>query len=293
MRPTPASFFGGTNDYNTSFTNASYPPIMNNIEQMVLQLLAAGILPIIVVPPCKNGYTMARVCRWFYYRLARYYSLPLFDAYLYWVNPAADTWISGYTGDGVHPNTVATAAAAPAFATVLKNLETSPCPPYLGVYSETSGGNPANLLQNGSFTSLTSNVPTGWTGTTTYGAFTSAAAAFPLAGNSVTFSQTSAGNANALVAPTITSGFSVNDTLTFSGNITITGITPATATGFTFGVGMNGANGGARPFNGWQPKRQLHLLLRDRRVRRDRQHAGVFQPRRQWRLLHVEQPDLG
>jgi lysophospholipase L1-like esterase len=95
----------GTNDVvTTGFNDAKLATLMNNIEQMVVQSLAANVLPIIVTPPAKDGNKAdTRRIIPFYYWLTEAYSVPLIDMFAITVDPASGGWKAGLSDDGTPP----------------------------------------------------------------------------------------------------------------------------------------------------------------------------------------------
>ena len=170
--------------------------------------------------------------RWFVYRQALYWGIPLLDMYEVTANPATGSYLSGYSLNGVHPSNAGITAISSAFYPLLKNLETLIVPPYYGVYSEASNSNPANLFINGSFVNITTPPnPDYWTFITTNATVSTSAAPAPYTGKSVTYNLTAPGSVRAITGSSLTTGYSVGDTLQFNGRVIVAGLTPATASG--------------------------------------------------------------
>jgi lysophospholipase L1-like esterase len=245
----------GTNNYVTSMTNAQIAALFNDIEQMVVWCIMAGILPVIVVPPPKNGQTTeSRKCRWFYYRLAQYYGLPLFDLYPYLVDPVAFTYASGLSGDGTHPNDTAIATVGAKLGSYLSTLPNAICPNYLAAASElTVNTGFWQLLRNGCFADSSTNV-TSWTINTTNATYTADAPTAPATGHVFDYVKTASGGAYALSgsSPSVAGGgFAVGDELFFSGHLEVSGLTPSSASGFHLALDADN-NAHARPFANWK-----------------------------------------
>lgn len=250
--PDVVLMLGGTNDILSGMTNAAIATTMGNLENMVRQMLKAGVLPIIVTPPTKDGApTETRKIQWFYYALAQAYGLPLLDLYRLTVNPATGNFIAGYSGDGTHPLPAAVDAIALVASQLLANLQSAVCQPYMAAYSETSTNNFANLIRNGSFAQSTvPPTPDGWTVNTTNATQTipgvTPTYAAPWTGNAFTYNKTVSGGAYAASGGGITA-FSAGDVIQFSGHIIASGLTPASASGFTLALDLI-PSGNARPF---------------------------------------------
>lgn len=159
----------GTNNFVSGMANSAYATLFNSLETCVLMSLDAGILPIIATPPPKNGANSeAKRAQPFYYWLTEYYGLPLFDAYRRWVDPANGNWQSAYTGDNTHPDLEGIAAVFPALGAALSDIPSMVAPEYLAAVSESSTGDLANMIRNGSFSRGTApSSITGWTTNTT------------------------------------------------------------------------------------------------------------------------------
>ncbi|TDN70422.1 GDSL-type esterase/lipase family protein [Paraburkholderia sp. BL10I2N1] len=247
--PDVVLFMGGTNDITSGMTGAAMASMMNNIEKIILRLLNANIMPVLVTPPVRNAAAPeSRQVQLFYYLLADYYHLPLIDTYRVTVDPATGNYLTGYSPDGTHPGPAGIQAIAQQASLVLANIDSYFSPTYLAAYSETSTGQPANLIANGSFAQQTiPGTPDHWGVSTTYGSWTLTPAAQPYTGNLFAYTLTTA-PAYALYAPGITTGYSANDTLVFSGRLIVSGPTPATMSGFTLALDMTGDH--VRPFSG-------------------------------------------
>ena len=163
-QPDVCTVLAGTNDLLSGMTNAAYASMMNNVKQIVLMLMSANILPILVVPPPRNAaVTEAKRARYFYYKLAEKYGLPLIDLFKIYVDPSNGQYLSGYSGDGTHPNSTATLASASIISSIMNNLHNPDVYPYMGVVAESAAGEQSNLVRNGNFNiSTTPPTPDGW-----------------------------------------------------------------------------------------------------------------------------------
>lgn len=245
--PDVVLLLGGTNDLSAGMSNAAIAATMSNLESMVRQMLQAGCLPVIMTIPVQSTFSAeSRKIQPFYYALAQAYGLPLIDLYRLTVDPSTGQYLAGYSGDGTHPNPTGITAISAVVSSLLTSLSGAFCGPYLAAYSETSGGNFANLIRNGNFARAASApTPDGWTvnatgATQTLVAATPGAAA-PYNGNTFTYQKTGTGAVYALYHGNITTGFSVGDVLQYSGHLNVSGVTPSTAVGFTLGLDMSGS----------------------------------------------------
>jgi lysophospholipase L1-like esterase len=244
----------GTNDITSGMSDSAITSMMNTIEQIVLRLLRAGIMPVIATPPPNDGaIAEAKKIQWFYYALAQYYGLPLIDMFRALVDPADGSWATGLNVDSKHPNAAGIAVMQSAAAAVLTNLEKSACPPYLAAVSETSANGFANAVMNGAFANAAASpTPDGWTVVTTGATQTLVSAPQPYTGNTVRYDKTAASSQNALQAASITSagaGFAVGDVLDINVRLKTSGLTPASASGFR--VELNSNLGTFARLNNW------------------------------------------
>ena len=227
--PDIVTILAGTNDLvslNTNF-NANLVILMNNLESMVQQCLQAGAVPVLLTPPPHVTYTtQAKLIQWYYYDLARAYRIPLFDAYRLSVDPSAGTYLSGYSGDGIHPQRAGVNVLAPAFATFLNNLTTAA--PYKAAFSESvaaTTGREANLLLNGNFArSAAPPRPDSWGSAGGVGSDALVAASAPYNGNTYTRTVISGGQyaigngSNMIPVATYTAG---SDILQITGAVNV------------------------------------------------------------------------
>lgn len=240
---------GLTNDMPFA-SNATMALALNEYESICIRLLAANILPIVVVPPTKDtAAASARTVRPFLYALAKYYGLPLIDQYRVTANPATGLYRSGYSSDGTHPNTTGMVPMTAEAVSVLSALRSYPAAPaYLSAYDETTAGNFQNLARNGCFSRVSSSpTPDGWTVNAT-GATQTVVPVTPTyatpwaTGNTFTYDKAGTTQVYALYGQNITSGWSVGDTIVFNGRLKVSGL--SSATGFNLSLEVIG---GAAP----------------------------------------------
>lgn len=254
--PDVCLFMGGTNDLLAGMSNAAYASLFNNIEAIVLRLLAAGILPVIVTPPAKDAAVAeTKNAQWFYYALAQYYGLPLIDMYRATVNADTGSYAAGNSSDGTHPIAAGITKMVAAATPVLSNLASAFCPPYMAAVSETVYNGFSNLIRNGAFAKVTTPpTPDAWTVNATNATPTVVAASFPDTGNVFNYNKTSAGGVYMLSggAPSVAGGgFVAGDVLHFAAHLNVSGLSPASALGFSFGMDRD-AGGFARITNSVQ-----------------------------------------
>lgn len=251
FNPDVVYLLGGTNDLAIGMTNAAKASMMNNLEKMVRIFLKAGVEVFLMTPPPNNtNFQAAKDVQYFYYALAQYYNLPLADMYRMTVDPATNgQYLSGYSSDGTHPSNTASDVFASEVGAVLGDIANSTSMPYMAAVSETSTGQFANLIQNGTFGKQTSPpAPDNWTINTSNANYTTAAANYPYTGSTFKYVSTLTGGKFALSGPNITTGFAVGDQMIFSGHIQTSGINTGTASGFTVGLDMGSPH--ARPLTG-------------------------------------------
>lgn len=248
---------GLTNDYPFA-SNATMALALDEYESICIQLLAASILPIVVVPPTKDtGAASARTVRPFLYALAKYYGLPVIDQYRITADPSTGLYRSGYSSDGTHPNTTGMAPMAVEGAAVLAAIRSAPSAPiYLSAYDETTAGNFQNLARNGCFSRVSSSpTPDGWTVNAT-GATQTVVPVTPTyatpwaTGNTFTYDKAGTTQVYALYGQNITSGWSVGDRIIFSGRLKVSGL--SSATGFNLAIEtIGGSNPIFRMMTAW------------------------------------------
>jgi lysophospholipase L1-like esterase len=241
----------GTPDYASGMANSVYTTLFNNLQTMVRMCLAAGATPVVVVPPVKESAAAeSRRAVPFYYRLAQYWGVPLVDLFKVSVDPVTGNWLAGYETDGTHPIDAGIVALAPSLATVLQNLETSYCPPYLAAYSQPAANDMANIIAGGAFAQqAVAGVPDDWTINETNATYTAnTAPAAPYTGKEFIYTKASAGAVYALsgAAASVTAG----DKIIFNGSIEVSGLT-GTPTGFHLAL-ETGGGVNLRPFLSWK-----------------------------------------
>ena len=243
----------GTNNLTLIAGGATYASLMNCVENIVANLLNAGILPILVTPPPNNANPLvAKRLQWFYYQLAQYYSIPLLDVYKVWVDPSASSgnggkYLSSFSGDGTHPNIAAINAAAPYIQSFLSALSQPQDYAYMGSVSESTAAEISNLVKNGNFAvQTTPPSPDFWVLNNTSCVYTSATAVYPYVGSSLTCTVAAPGGAYSLYSgtgPSVPGTVPKGDTVYVSVHVKVTGLTPASASGFSICDGPNGCGG--------------------------------------------------
>jgi hypothetical protein len=229
--PNVCTVHGGTNDFSSGMTNSVYVTMMNNLEQIIIQLLDASILPVLVVPYAKNSApNEAKRARWFYFQLASYYGIPIIDLHRLTVDPTNGNFLASYTADGTHLNPTGIAAALPIVKNVLANINSPAQTLYLGDVDETTTTEMSNLCRGGLFTTA-NTVSSVWSPNTTNGSYITPAAPSPYNGNSFVYTRTASGLAYGLYGNNATTPFSVGDRFYFACRMATSGLIPASATG--------------------------------------------------------------
>lgn len=225
--PDVVPILGGTNDLTSGMTDAALTTMFQNLEDIVARCLNAGVLPVIVTCPPKNGAALeSRKAQVLYYLLAQSYGIPLLDSYRLLVGAATGSFNASYSGDGTHWNTAGIAVLADAFASLLADLDAAHPGPYLAAYSETSTGNFANLLRNGNFArSVSPPTPDSWAVNSTGATPTLETPVTPYNGNTFKYVKASGGAVYGLSGSSLSvgSGLAVGDELVFSGRIKSSG----------------------------------------------------------------------
>jgi len=240
----------GTNDFISGMANSAYAAMFNSIERMVLRLLKAGILPIIMTPPPKNAAAVeAKRAQPFYYWLAEQYGLPLIDLYRICVDPTNGNFKASYSPDNLHLTPFATGVAAPIVGAKLANIPTLCSPAYLAAVSQAAVGDMANLYANGSFALGTapSSITT-WSTNVTNNTITLENPVLPQTGKVVKQVLAADGGIYGLYGSDIT--VVPGNRIVWSGQVDISGMDPATDTGFQLSLAYSG--GTARAFNSWK-----------------------------------------
>lgn len=200
-----------------------------NLESITTQLLAKGIVPILVVVPPdqytagKNAATEAWNAWVRQYAAAE--CLPLLDAY----TPVADSagnWLPGYTSDYINPNMWGSAAIADqALADGLANL----FPQNKTVFTSTTSTDATNLFGSGTglnygvFTTSSNGLGTGLT---QYGSGTASIVtpteSDDLSGNWQQLSRTDGQTGTTTLASGLLTGWHVGDVISFSARVQTT-----------------------------------------------------------------------
>lgn len=248
QNPNIVPILGGTNDLPSITNAAGYANTMNNLEKIVVQLLEAGILPVLsTTPPNNTSPLVAKRLQWFIYELANFYGIPLIDIYKIWVDPTTSgSYLAAYSGDGTHPNKAGVAAVGSAISAVLSNLAQPQIYPYFGSVTETTTTEISNLVKNGNLKQQgTPPNPDFWNVNTTNASYASAVATYPYTGATITYTLTVAAGQFALDGAPISAGtsFVVGDTIYLAARVNVSGLTPSTASGYQILAALSG--GGA------------------------------------------------
>jgi lysophospholipase L1-like esterase len=158
-KPTACVVLAGTN------RQANYPsPEIADLTAIYSALLAAGIVPIAcTVPPQNSDGTnttpVGKLNTWIR-RYARNKGIPLVDFHAVTADTTTGQWISGYSGDGTHPNLVASKAMGGALAAQFTQLARGQVAelPNINTAGTAEFGNNLLLTAVGS----TPDRPTGW-----------------------------------------------------------------------------------------------------------------------------------
>lgn len=237
--PDACAIMIGTNDYTSGGGNSIYSTLGANLATMIRQCLAANILPILVVPPPKNSaIPEAKRGRLFIYRVAEAYRLPLIDLYTQMVDVTNGQYLSGYSGDGTHPQAAGLAAITTTVKNGLSDLASIVAPQYYGVVDEGSGGELANLIVGGNFSG---GAPNYWTVNLTNASVALTTATLPSKGRTFQYTKTVSGGAYALYGSTIT--LVPGNRYRLSGKLIVSGMTYGTSAGINFGLEVFGSAG--------------------------------------------------
>ena len=198
----------GTNDVGATdgISNAGIATLIDNLETMVRIALAPGALPVIVVPPAKNGAcgeidVVARLGQRtiasFYCRPVRAYQLPLGDMFRVTADAATGGIKPSPAPVGTHPHS---ATGIPLMATALADLGAYVSPVSLAVVSETTGERLPNAICNGSFAQQSAlDTADGWTVDATNATSNATGdAMLPYSGEEFVYTKTAAGRAYSL-----------------------------------------------------------------------------------------------
>ena len=152
------------------------------------------------------------------HRLAEKYCIPLVDYYLLLVDGSTGLYKTGYTTDGTHPSFIASKLMGQLAASKLAE-RFPPRTPYLAG----DNADPTNMLANGLMLTGSATLPTSWSASGNTATAVTALAADPaIAGNALTITRTGVAG-HYLVAPQITTGFSVGDLINFSFMVKLVG----------------------------------------------------------------------
>lgn len=254
LKPDVVFIIAGTNDLLTGMTDADLAHTMNNLEQMILMSVGAGIQVIMTSPPVKDLAPFeTRRAQPYYYDLASFYNVPLLDLYRITCDGATGNYKAGLSDDGVHPNKACIKIIAAEGAKCLYEPWKFNNRPYLATYSEVLSGNDANMIPNGSFAQQT--VPgtlDAWTVDSQAGnTYTcNTVPAQPYSGKEFIFTCTVPG-VYMLFGPGIPNGMQVGDTLLCTADIVSSGLNEASSNGGTLFMSWDGAGTSARPYNVW------------------------------------------
>lgn len=255
----------GTNDVAPSVTDAAIATMMNNIEQMVLKALDAGIIPIIVTQPPSGSTVVAERAKVqpFYHWLAEYYGLPLIDMYKYFVDGTTGEAVSGYTDDTVHPNETGKLAVFDYIAACLADLPSCRSD-YFADYSVNVTGSEFNLLRNGSFGLGNASSLNGWALNLTGDTHTLETPTLPKTGR-ISKHVIGADGGRYLLQGDVVTGVSPGDELILSGRLKVS---DTVATANTINISLIWRNSGgsslgsATLFNAWARNSDISGSLR-------------------------------
>lgn len=256
LKPDVAFIIAGTNDLLGNMGDEGRAALMSNIEQMIIQCIAEGIVPILCTPPPKTDLPFEPTeIQPYFYDLARFYGILLLDMYRVVVDPATGGYKAGWSADGVHPSPVAIDAISTEFAKALAAPQRYINRPYLSATGSLLVNQQANMCLNGNFTQGLDGGgnPLAWTaglsGTNTLAV--TANAALPFTGKKFVYTVPANGTDQLypLFSNNINSGFEPGDVLEFAAGFSQSGMVPGTSNGNTFQLAFDGAGGFARPIN--------------------------------------------
>lgn len=145
LGPKVVTVLGGTNDLTQGVSFATWNA---NIQAIVAQLRAAGIMPVLcTIPPRGNTTYLANNIKWnnWLRNYARVNGLPLLDFFAALVDPATGTFASGFdSGDALHPSPAGHMAMAGVANTQLAPM----LPPYSPPRPLVNTGDADNLVAN-------------------------------------------------------------------------------------------------------------------------------------------------
>jgi lysophospholipase L1-like esterase len=159
--PTIVTIGGGRNDITNGVALTDYKA---NTIALVDKVKALGARPVLrTINPTNSSADRAKTALWNNWRrqYAAQYNIPLLDFYQVLVDPATGGYKAGYAiADGVHPTPAALKAMGDCAGTQLGKILPPWTPP-----APYDGGDTANLLTNGFWTTQTltaNNEPSGW-----------------------------------------------------------------------------------------------------------------------------------
>lgn len=211
----------------------------DNVVTLIKKTFETPALPVLVITPPNNTTPLQSArTRLILYDIAKFYGIPVIDIFNYMVDPTTTgSYQSAYSSDGIHPNAAGIAACAEHGKSVLTNLS-KPTANYFGLLNTSAFGDMANIIRNGNMALGSLPSLTGFTVNTTNVNVTAPAATLPRTGRTFTYEKTASGLAYALSGGdfTLTGGH----TYEFGGIVGASGLTPATATGFSIMVALSG-----------------------------------------------------
>lgn len=251
QKPDACFIIAGTNDltaeYGTPAAKAIVAQCMNNIEQMVLKCLLAGIQVFLATPPPRDAANVStQNIQPYYYDLARYYAIPILDINRVVVDPATGTYKAGLSADGVHPNATACDSISTELAKAFANPEQYIRRPFIAPVAFLTVNNDSNLCVNGNFSQGVDggNNPLGWTSNQSSGNTISVAtpASLPFTGNKAVYTVPGGGAAGAyaLFSNNLNAAFQAGDVMELTCGMKITGMNPASSQGVSLLLTFDG-----------------------------------------------------
>lgn len=209
---------GGTNDSGTTEATTR-----SNLAAIYTALLAAGIMPIAcTIPPrTDSGSAVVRINPWIR-AYATKNRLPLLDFHALLTDNGANAYKSGYDyGDGVHPSLTAIGVMADYCVTKVASLVPAQ-PATLGVLNTETN----NLIANALFLTDTNadGVPDNWTLNVNGSSTTTPSLVADSSGMGKLFTlTTTVAGTTRQYTQTISSGFTVGNTIGFGGRFSLSG----------------------------------------------------------------------
>lgn len=239
VKPSIVFMDGPTNDLGTGplLDNASMTAICNKIERAILLCYQAGAQPVFRFTPPRNGFSAAILPLLpLVMEICRYYKVPFFDSFSPLVDPVTGNYLTGYNVDSTHLNNAGRAYLQTLEQAAFNDLKTALPKSYMYPMRDITGGNWWNILRNGNFQyQTTPGVPNFWTINTTAGSTytVTGLAVAPATGNVFAYSKAAAGQ-QVVIAGQAPSGSPAGSYLQVNARVKVAGLTPATATGFSF-----------------------------------------------------------